>query len=219
LSVVTSAPVFSSLILAVCWPMRASSISGALASVISPTTVAGPGALPLIWMLAAVNGGAPSQPRIAAAADRPAGQIALFEAAVLELGLRQRCSAQGHRRRSGCEQAFSFVDSGTRREARPRRIGWRAATTHPANAGEAGFRVASAKPETHRYNARPLRPAGHGVRPMSLDSNWFSEPHELAGSAISFRIKRKLDEEQTPFQKIEIYETTDWGNLMVIDGA
>ena len=27
---------------------------------------------------------------------------------------------------------------------------------------------------------------------MSLDSNWFSEPHELAGSAISFRIKRKL---------------------------
>lgn len=54
---------------------------------------------------------------------------------------------------------------------------------------------------------------------MSLDSTWFSEPHELAGSAISFRIKRKLTEEQTPFQKIEIYETTDWGNLMVIDGC
>ena len=30
---------------------------------------------------------------------------------------------------------------------------------------------------------------------------------------------RKLDEEQSPFQKIEIYETTDWGNLMLIDGA
>ncbi|HQW80789.1 MAG: polyamine aminopropyltransferase [Rhodanobacteraceae bacterium] len=54
---------------------------------------------------------------------------------------------------------------------------------------------------------------------MSLDSTWFSEPHELAGSAISFRIKRKLAEEQTPFQKIEVYETTDWGNLMVIDGC
>ena len=54
---------------------------------------------------------------------------------------------------------------------------------------------------------------------MSLDSTWFSEPHDLSGSAISFRIKRKLAEEQTPFQKIEIYETTDWGNLMVIDGC
>ena len=54
---------------------------------------------------------------------------------------------------------------------------------------------------------------------MSLDSTWFSEPHEKSGSAISFRITRKLAEEQTPFQKIEIYETTDWGNLMVIDGC
>ena len=54
---------------------------------------------------------------------------------------------------------------------------------------------------------------------MSLDSTWFSEPHDLSGSAISFRIKRKLAEEQTPFQKIEIFETTDWGNLMVIDGC
>ena len=24
---------------------------------------------------------------------------------------------------------------------------------------------------------------------------------------------------QSPFQKIEIYGTTDWGNLMLIDGA
>src|SRR3546814_4271091 len=29
----------------------------------------------------------------------------------------------------------------------------------------------------------------------------------------------KLDEVQSPFQKIEIYESTDWGNLMLIDGA
>jgi spermidine synthase len=32
-------------------------------------------------------------------------------------------------------------------------------------------------------------------------------------------MKEKLHEEQTPFQKIEIYETTDFGNLMVIDGC
>ena len=30
---------------------------------------------------------------------------------------------------------------------------------------------------------------------------------------------RKLDEVQSPFQKIEIFESTDWGNVMLIDGA
>ena len=54
---------------------------------------------------------------------------------------------------------------------------------------------------------------------MTLDKHWFSEPHEHAGSAISFRVKRQLASEQTPYQKIEIWETTDWGNLMVIDGC
>ncbi len=53
----------------------------------------------------------------------------------------------------------------------------------------------------------------------ALDQNWFTEAHEGSGSAISYRIKQKLHAEQTPFQKIEIYETTDWGNLMVIDGC
>jgi spermidine synthase len=54
---------------------------------------------------------------------------------------------------------------------------------------------------------------------MTLDSNWFSEPFAFSGSAISFRITGKLWEEKTPFQHIEIYDTTDWGKLMVIDGA
>ncbi|WP_024325939.1 polyamine aminopropyltransferase [Thioalkalivibrio sp. AKL19] len=52
---------------------------------------------------------------------------------------------------------------------------------------------------------------------MALDNNWFSEPHEHM--ALSLRIKRKLHEEQTPYQKIEIYETEAFGNLMVIDGC
>ena len=39
------------------------------------------------------------------------------------------------------------------------------------------------------------------------------------GSAFGFRIKRKLEEVQSPFQKIEMYESTDWGNVMLIDGA
>ena len=54
---------------------------------------------------------------------------------------------------------------------------------------------------------------------MSLDQSWFSEPHEPSGSAISFRVTKKLAEARTPFQFIEVWETTDWGNLMVIDGA
>jgi len=54
---------------------------------------------------------------------------------------------------------------------------------------------------------------------MALDQNWFTEAHEASGSAISFRITKKLAETKTPFQFIEIYETTDWGNLMVIDGC
>jgi spermidine synthase len=51
------------------------------------------------------------------------------------------------------------------------------------------------------------------------DNNWFYENFEHTGSAIGFRTVRKLDEVQSPFQKIEIFETTDFGNLMVIDGA
>ncbi len=53
---------------------------------------------------------------------------------------------------------------------------------------------------------------------MTTDT-WFYENFEHTGSAIGFRIVKKLDEVQSPFQNIEIYETTDFGNLMVIDGA
>lgn len=51
------------------------------------------------------------------------------------------------------------------------------------------------------------------------EPTWMYENFEPAGSAIGYRITRKLDEVQSPFQKIEIYESTDWGNLMLIDGA
>ena len=51
------------------------------------------------------------------------------------------------------------------------------------------------------------------------EPTWQYENFDHTGSAIGFRITRKLDEVQSPFQKIEIFETTDWGNLMLIDGA
>lgn len=54
---------------------------------------------------------------------------------------------------------------------------------------------------------------------MSLDETWFSEPNLETGTAFSLRVKRKLHEEQSPFQKIEVWETTHFGNLMVIDGC
>ncbi|WP_405633263.1 polyamine aminopropyltransferase [Pseudoalteromonas sp. Ld20] len=50
-------------------------------------------------------------------------------------------------------------------------------------------------------------------------SNWFTEISERDGSAFSLRINKKLDEKQSPFQKVEMYETTDFGNLMIIDGC
>lgn len=54
---------------------------------------------------------------------------------------------------------------------------------------------------------------------QSDSAQWHYEPFEPTGSAIGFRIRRKLDEVQSPFQKIEIFASTDWGNLMLIDGA
>ncbi len=54
---------------------------------------------------------------------------------------------------------------------------------------------------------------------MLKPNDWLTEIHERDGSAFSLRIRTKLHEEQTPFQTIAIYETTDFGNLMVIDGC
>jgi spermidine synthase len=51
------------------------------------------------------------------------------------------------------------------------------------------------------------------------ESTWKYENFAPSGSAIGYRITGKLDEVRSPFQHIEIYATTDWGNLMLIDGA
>ncbi|MDH5323968.1 MAG: polyamine aminopropyltransferase [Gammaproteobacteria bacterium] len=53
---------------------------------------------------------------------------------------------------------------------------------------------------------------------MALNEDWFTEIEARAGSAYSLKINKKLHEEQTPYQKIEIFETMAYGNLMVIDG-
>ena len=52
-----------------------------------------------------------------------------------------------------------------------------------------------------------------------LNEQWFTEAVESDGSAFSLKITRKLHEEQSAFQFLEIYETEHFGNLMVIDGC
>jgi len=54
---------------------------------------------------------------------------------------------------------------------------------------------------------------------MSASPTWYHENFELSGSAVGFRVKSKLHEEQSAFQKLEIWDTSDWGKLMVIDGC
>lgn len=54
---------------------------------------------------------------------------------------------------------------------------------------------------------------------MELDpKTWFTETCRDAGIAFSLAIQEKLHEEVTPYQRIEIYQTVDFGRLMAIDG-
>jgi spermidine synthase len=47
----------------------------------------------------------------------------------------------------------------------------------------------------------------------------FTEVFESEGSAIGLQIEAMLHEEQSPYQKITIYKTSHFGNLMVLDGC
>ncbi len=47
---------------------------------------------------------------------------------------------------------------------------------------------------------------------------WYTEEWAGQGSAISLRINKKLHDEQSPYQRIEIYETETFGTLMTLDG-
>src|SRR6185437_1536993 len=68
--------------------------------------------------------------------------------------------------------------------------------------------------------ALPLESPVPGIHRITMSNlNWFTEAHAASGSSIGFRTERLLCAEKTRFQNIEIHETTDWGNLMVIDGC
>lgn len=51
-----------------------------------------------------------------------------------------------------------------------------------------------------------------------MAKQWYSEQSEELGSGFSLSISGRLHEEQTPFQKIEVFATETFGHLMTIDG-
>jgi len=53
---------------------------------------------------------------------------------------------------------------------------------------------------------------------MSLDNRWYTEEWAGQGSAISLKTVKKLHDEQSTYQHIEIYETETFGTLMTLDG-
>jgi len=53
---------------------------------------------------------------------------------------------------------------------------------------------------------------------MMEEQRWFTEICAAGGSAFSMKIREKLHDEQTPHQRIRVYATEWFGNLMVSDG-
>lgn len=51
------------------------------------------------------------------------------------------------------------------------------------------------------------------------ESKWFFEHFDSAGTAFGLRLKRKVEEVQSPYQHIEMWETDTFGYLMTIDGC
>ena len=53
---------------------------------------------------------------------------------------------------------------------------------------------------------------------LPTQHTWFSEFYQSEGVAISWTTEAHLAHEMTDYQTIDVYQTTHWGNLMVIDG-
>ncbi|MEO5574132.1 MAG: polyamine aminopropyltransferase [Gammaproteobacteria bacterium] len=53
---------------------------------------------------------------------------------------------------------------------------------------------------------------------MALNNDWYTEEWAGQGSAISLKTVKKLHDEQSAYQRIEIYETEGFGTLMTLDG-
>jgi len=54
---------------------------------------------------------------------------------------------------------------------------------------------------------------------MELDKDWITEICADYGSAFSLKGRGKVFEQQSPFQKVEVFDTETYGKLMLIDGC
>lgn len=55
---------------------------------------------------------------------------------------------------------------------------------------------------------------------MELNTDrWFTEVYPQDGCALSLEYSEQLHEEQTQWQKLEVYQTTAFGKLMLLDGC
>jgi spermidine synthase len=57
-----------------------------------------------------------------------------------------------------------------------------------------------------------------GTENMALDQSWYTEQWAEQGAAISLKVRQKVHDEQSAYQRIEIYETETFGTLMTLDG-
>ena len=53
---------------------------------------------------------------------------------------------------------------------------------------------------------------------MSLNDDWVTEICEEGGSAFALKGRGRVFEQQSPYQKIEVFDTETYGKLMLIDG-
>ena len=53
---------------------------------------------------------------------------------------------------------------------------------------------------------------------MSLDNTWYTELAPGATTAFSLKIKEKVFDQTSEFQRVEVYDTENFGKLMTIDG-
>lgn len=52
-----------------------------------------------------------------------------------------------------------------------------------------------------------------------IKKNWFSESCEMwPGSTFSFEVKKLLHKERSPFQEIQVFDSTSLGRVLVLDG-
>lgn len=54
---------------------------------------------------------------------------------------------------------------------------------------------------------------------MTLNDDWITEICEDGGSAFSLKRGDRVFERQSPFQKVEVFQTETYGKLMLIDGC